>query len=468
MQFDKFGRPIRVGENKRRTLREAGYAVDRHGPLTPRLLSAWQDYNSHGGHPKHWNARNPSKATRSATYGPSVPKRPLSAAGQAAAKAASGIAGAVRGGLKHKKVVPPISPHPKKRDTHDRAAAAAQDLGAQTDGTVGNNFPGVPPVDAGGTNTASLLPRGMADTLAGYQFDPQIHELLSQLEQGKRDSSQHQSDIGNWYGQVAGAQDTARTRDTEAAQHAQGDVTGTLQSILQSLGGSRGAGVVGAAGLNDLTGLASQGASQDRYNADLAPLLKQEEAGAHSRQSAQDSQTANQRHQQLVELRGQRGQGVGKALVDIMQANNQGRQTNFQNRLAVQNAKLAGASLGLNADQTYAGIDAQKAATRQNERKLTLAEQQASGRPNWAKLNYPDRQTVVHDAVDRAASTMAPDHWDALYVRGQALKIIRAGGYSSARGPGYKGKVNLQSRRQIQAAVDAAVQSAYQAWKAKQ
>jgi hypothetical protein len=156
--------------------------------------------------------------------------------------------------------------------------------------------------------------------------------------------------------------------------------------------------------------------------------------------------------------------------MDIIQANNQGRQGNFQNKLAIQNAKLAAASLGLNADQTYAGIASQKANTKLNQQKLkleTLATQQKTGAPNWAKLNYPDRQTVVHDAVGRAAATMAPDHWDDAYMRDKALRIIRAGGYSSARGKNYTGKVNKASQRQIQAAVAAAVSAAYQGWKAK-
>lgn len=312
----------------------------------------------------------------------------------------------------------------------------------------------------------------MAETLAGYQFDPQIQELLTQIQQGGRDEKQHQHDIGHWYDQVEGAQKTAADRDTEASTHAHEVTTNALNGILQSLGGSRGAGVVGAAGLNDLTELAAQGASQERYNADMAPLLKEESAGAHSREAALASQRSTALNTQLTGVRGQRGQAKAKALMDIIQANNQGRQTNFQNRLAVQNAKLASASLGLNADQTYAGIDAQKANTQMNKAKLrleTLASQQKQGKMNWAQLNYPDRQTVVHDAVGRAVATLAQGrgHWDPQAVYASALASLRAGGFKSAKPWGAKGKYNKRNQQQIHTALDQAIAAAQRAWNAK-
>ena len=334
------------------------------------------------------------------------------------------------------------------------------------------DFGGVPEVDVGGTGTARMLPRSMADTLAGYEFDPQIQELLTQRNQGGRDLAQHQQDIGGWYGQVRGAQETAGVRDAEAGTRARTDVSNALQGILQSLGGSRGAGMVGAAGLSDLTSLAAQGASQDRYNADMAPLLASEEAGAHSRETAMASQRKAALDSALVKTRGQRGQGVAKSLMGIIQANNQGRQTNFQNRLAVQNARLAGASLGLNADQTYAGIEAQRASTKLNQQKLkleTLAAQQKSGKANWATLNYPDRRTVVQDSVTRALGELNPTKggWDAEHVYNSALAYMRTGGYTSARPHGYKGKVNSSNRAQINAAVNRAIAAAKRAWEAK-
>jgi hypothetical protein len=156
----------------------------------------------------------------------------------------------------------------------------------------------------------------------------------------------------------------------------------------------------------------------------------------------------------------------------IIQSNNQGRQTNFQNRLAVQNAKLAGASLGLNADQTYAGIEAQRAATDINRKQLklqTLAAQQKSGRANWSTLNYPDRRTVVQDSVTRALAELNPTKrgWDAEHVYNSALGYLRSGGYTSARPHNYKGKVNRSNRAQINAAVNRAIAAARRAWEAK-
>lgn len=322
-------------------------------------------------------------------------------------------------------------------------------------------------MDAGNPNTQKLFGRDMADKLAGYQFDPQIQELLTQINQGGRDEHQHQADIGHWYDQAEASQHTAGQRDQQAGTDARDQANKALQGILASLGGSRGAGVVGAAGMNDLTSLAAQGSSQDRFNNDMAPLLAQEAAGAHSREQALASQRAAALNTQLTGVRGQKGQAKAKALMDIIQANNQGRQGNFQNTLAIQNAKLAAASLGLNADQTYAGIAAQQANTKLNAKKLaleSLAAQQKTGKMDWGHLNYPDRQTVLQDAVGRAVASLGEDHWDAPHVYNAALAILRSGGFRSARGPNYRGKVNRQNRNQILAGLRNAINQASAAY----
>jgi hypothetical protein len=469
----------------RSLLRSKGYNVAGGGPMSPRLMNAYKHYQANQHQPHYgahtWN-RSPIGQTGMGehaitdAHGRVVGHSNTAGHGGGMDVVADAGGGGGTGSRRYGRQRPVVQPVGHGHKPHGGGGGGGGGGAGGGGGGMGaadpSMFPGVPGVDEGDPNTAHLLGRGMADTLAGMQFDPQIQELMTQIEQGKRDESQNQADIGHWYGQVEGAQHTAGQRDTEANQAAKDSVNNALQGILASLGGSRGAGVVGAAGLNDLTDLAAQGSSQDRYNADLAPLLKDEAAGQHSREAAAASQIASQRGNALVGLRGQRGQAKAKALMDIVQANNQGRQSNFQNRLAIQNARLAAASLGLNADQTYAGIAAQQANTRMNQQKLkleSLAAQQKTGKMSWAKLNYPDRQTVIQDAVQRAVATLKGGHgnWDPQAVYASALANLRAGGFRAAQPWGRKGKFSKQSRQQIHNALDQAIAAAQQQWTTK-
>jgi hypothetical protein len=493
-QYDNQGRPVNQGnarvQHMRQTLTKWGYNVAAKGASTPRLMHAWNHFRQNI-HQPHRGARSWNKTPMGQRGGPlgldlirdahgRVVGR-TDATGAGSRRGANAVADAGGGGGTGQRKYgrgPVQRAHARVRNRGGGPGAGPVGPGPGGGGADPaadpNNFPGVPGVDAGGPNTQRLLGRGMADTLAGAQFDPQIQELLTQIQQGGRDQSQHQRDISGWYDQVQGAQRTAGQRDTEASQHAHDVTSQALQGILQSLGGSRGAGVVGAAGLNDLTELASQGSSQDRYNADLAPLLQQEEAGAHSREQALGSQRASALNAALTGARGQRGQAKAKALMDIIQANNQSRQGNFQNKLAIQNAKLAAASLGLNADQTYAGIEAQRANTVMNAEKLRMAkqsltQQQKQGKMNWAQLNYPDRQTVVSDAVGRAVAALKQGHgnWDPQAVYASALANLRGGGFKSARAWGAKGKYNKRNQQQIHNLLDQAIKAAQQQWVGK-
>lgn len=453
-------------DRRRSVLLKYGYNVAKVGGWNPRINSAWEHFIRHQGN-KHKGAHSWNVSETGHTGGP---RR---------FKMANPRAGA---GTQYPTAVGP--PAPKARPKRNRGGG-----GANRDGGGGgytdpdmmpvddpyadpDQFPGIPPVDMKGFRTSRMIPRSMADTLAGMQFDPQIQELLGQIARGRRDTAQHKADIGAWYDQVGRSQETARQRDVEAGEGARRSVQGALDSILASLGGSRGAGVVGASGLADLTDLAAQGASQDRYNADTAPLLQAERAGALSRETAMGSQRRSALDQALVGVRGQRGQARAKALLDIIAANNQGRQTNFQNRLALQNAAMAGASLGLNADQAYAGIANQREANRLNRQQLklqALAAQQKSGRMNWATLNYPDRQTVVHDAVGRAVAGLVQGrgHWDPTKVYQDALAYLRSGGFKAAQPYKVQGKFNKRNRQQINQAVYRAIEAAQRAWNAK-
>lgn len=188
----------------------------------------------------------------------------------------------------------------------------------------------------------------LADKLAGLEYDPQIHdEGVLQQRQG-RDAAQSLHDIEHWYEQAGAAQRTAAERDHAISTAGVGSVKDAVASIVGSLGGSAngGSGMVGAAGADAAGTLAALGANEDQYNADLAPLLKAEAAGAHSRQSARNTSDAQDIAQKLVDLQGARGQSKAKYGLDITQENNTLDQQRFQDMLSLEQAREAAALTG--------------------------------------------------------------------------------------------------------------------------
>lgn len=450
-------------QRMRDTLRKNGYDIEARGPMTHRMLRAWHDYRT-GGHPHRWNAAN------------------VAGRGKVPADVAKGVTGLAKNviktfsggkGVVKKDLVKGAVQHSA---TKSRAAASAAKLGVKGHTKGGTGVPGLPKLtlpSTGKTNVNQLLPVGLAGKVAGLEFDPQIREAQLQQGYGKRDEAQAQRDLSSWYGQVRGSQETAGQRDTAAADSARTSVGNELQGIIKSLGGSRGAGVVGAEGLADLTALAAQGQSQEQYNADLAPILAGEEAGQHSRQAALASQAASKLGNQIIDLRGQRGQAEAKALLSILPLNNQTRQQNFSNRLAVQNAALAAKSLGVNTALDVAKV---KLASQGQNQQYKLSRQKlglAGGSnkpPVWANLNALDRQKVINSAVAQAASEIpvkkGEDHWDPTHVMNSALTLLRSGGLTSARHPTYRGAgVNKRNQVQILGAVNRGIAAARQHYK---
>jgi hypothetical protein len=432
----------------RKVLRAHGYQVDASGPLTDRLLSAWRNYrraikygtgrgrgtgdNSQPGAHKvsDWNKLNPRK------YGSS-----------------SGALHTIRTSPPAKKDF--VADAAKRTDTHAKAKAHADHLGVkskrQGGSTGGAGMPGMP---AFGTDVNKLLPQSFADKLAGLQFDPQIAEARRALAGQGRDAAQAQADIGNWYGQVESSQKTAGERDVAAGDRARGDISSLVQGIVQSLGGSRGAGVVGAAGANDLTAVAQQGQAQDTFNADLAPILASEQAGAASRQRALASQQAMKLQGDVTDLVGQKGGARAQALMQIMQANNQGRQANFGNKLALNNAALAAASLGLDAAKTKAMLAQYGLQNAYQRARNKAASKAANPHADWASLDASQKDALVQNAVVSATKELPNGVWDPEHITNSALATLRAGGYHSARRLNHKGVPNRANQADIMAYVN--------------
>jgi len=440
----------------REILSRAGYNVRLHGPWTPRLHNAWQHYLNKTRTVGGLSAQQAAKRWNKTSLG-----RQLDDTHRPAGGAVSSMhGGAFRGSggpskefvKEHGNYDPGKRPKgtihgPKTPDrpnptvnAHDhaktkvKARVHAENLGAKGHG-VGAGA-GVP-----GTDTGTLLPRSMADQLAGLQFDPAIREAREQQLRQGRDEAQAQADIRHWGDIVSGSQATAGQRDIESGKRVSADVQGAITGIQNLLGGSRGAGVVGAAGVNDMAALGAEREAQEQYNADVAPILRTQQADQAARRRALASQEANKLSSELVNLQGQRGQAKQKAIMDIIAANNAARQQNFGNRLALQNAELAAQSLGLKSAQVAASLKAAGLDYELGKAKLDQVKEEAkaaSGHPNWAAYNSIDRRKLADQAVADAVGTLPPGVWDEEAIWNQALHNLRSGGFKSARRLGHK------------------------------
>lgn len=197
-------------------------------------------------------------------------------------------------------------------------------------------------------NVGTTVSPGLADKMAGLQYDSSITDARTALARQPVQASQDLHDIENWYGQVLGAQKVAAGRDTDMTTAGVGSIRDAVSRIVSSLGGSanEGSGLVGAAGADQVGTLQALGTTQDQYNSDIAPLLRSESAGARQQQMAvntRDNQDATSAVQKLVQARGQAKAAAG---LDISKYNNDVNQQEFQNELALEQAKEAAALTG--------------------------------------------------------------------------------------------------------------------------
>ncbi|MCZ2109506.1 MAG: hypothetical protein LC118_08055 [Dehalococcoidia bacterium] len=208
---------------------------------------------------------------------------------------------------------------------------------------------------------AKLFRMGAADQIAGLQFDPQIQDLAAQQLQAPRDTAQQKKDVGGWYQQVLNSLRTAGKRDTAATKAGVDSIGEATKAIVGSLGGeaNQGSALVGASGADAVGTLAALGAVQDQYNADLAPLLQSEKAGALSRVEAAGTSRLHDLALKLAQAKGQRGQAKGaarlqiqgennqildnrnKTLIDILNANNGLAQQRYSNAFGQETARIS-------------------------------------------------------------------------------------------------------------------------------
>jgi len=422
----------------RMVLRQHGYDVNKSGPLTDRLLSAWKTYRANQSAPHKgsvvWNRSNP--------LGGGKPINPVTGSASEMVSPAKG-----KGGLGRSKrnfVGAITRPIPKLRGKGGGGGG-----GKNKDNSVNLNA-----LQDIATKIGVIQPNSLADTLAGLQYDAPIHDARLALGNEQAQGAQDVHDIGHWYDQVMGAQHTAGERDHTASAGAMDSVKNAVTSIIQSLGGGANAGAaeVGAAGEDKVGLLAALGLNQDQYNNDLAPLLQAEGAGAKSRQLAVNSQAEQKAHAGLTDLLGQRGQAVAKNLLDVQQQNAQTQQQRFQNKLALEQANEAALMAGLNVIQANQKIAGNKAALK-------------AAKGGWMSLDAPARENYVNHALQQAVTLhSSPDgkttDWGA--VANTAREILRRSyGYGSARRIGYKGRVpSHQAQVSINSFLNHAIQLA--------
>lgn len=479
----------------RQILRRYGYNVRAQGVWTPRLHNAWSHYLNNSRTVGGLSASRAAHNWNQTKLGRQLTDQHRSAGGNVSSMHGGAYRGSggpshafvrehggynkgkrppntLGGTVPHPQVDPKVKAHNQAK-THAAAASHAQHLGAGGGHKVGGS--GVPGVTPAGVNVNKLAPKGYANQIAGQQYDPQIHEALAQQAMAARDTAQNVTDIGGWYKQVQDSLAHAAAQDATAGSQTQAQVNSDIQGILQSLGGSRGAGVVGGAGVNALASLAQQASGQNALDAQLAPIYQMAQTAAQQREQALGSQTQAKLGDQLVSLRGARGQAVNAAQAQIMAQNNAARQQNFSNRLAVQNANLAAQSLGLDVAKTQAGIAQSRASTalqyaslaqRQAEFKAQLAGQKAATRAKlggggWSSLPGQSKLAAVNSALNFAIKNHSKNgktDWKA--VQNTSLAYLRGAGFHSARKLSYKGNVpSAQARNDINSLLNLQIQS---------
>ena len=191
--------------------------------------------------------------------------------------------------------------------------------------------------DAG--NVGTMIPRSTASDIAGLGHDANIADLERQLANEPGQSAQELHDISHWYGQVLDAQAKAAAADKAGGQAGVDSMKGITAALVSSLGGAanQGSGEVGAAGVDATGTLQALANSQDFYNSQLAPLLKEESAGQLTSARARQAQARQALLDNLANERTARGQAEAAAMADIIDKNNALAQTRFGNRASILN-----------------------------------------------------------------------------------------------------------------------------------
>jgi hypothetical protein len=240
-----------------------------------------------------------------------------------------------------------------------RPGADGGNSGAGGGGGTGNSFMDLLKALLGQASTSKLIPASLAGQMSAPDnaLAAQLQQEIDQLPTAK----QHALDqIAGWFGQVTDAQKTASQRDQAMANAGAAADSSNTAGIIASLGGSAmgGSNMIGATGANDANTLSAIGASDAQLQSDLAPLFSSEKANALTTMGSKFDQGLLDLQNQLATAQGNSSRDKAAALMQIMGANNQSRDSNFKNQASLLQT-LAGLQIsGMNADtnSTYKDI----------------------------------------------------------------------------------------------------------------
>jgi len=177
--------------------------------------------------------------------------------------------------------------------------------------------------------------------------------LAQQLSSLDRQKKWNTNAIQNWYGQVGRGVDTARTRNQEMTGDLSSALSGNVQGILESVGGSAalGAGPIGAAGASGVNTLTAIGAADAQYLNDMQPLLQAEGANASVQETRRLGQMGQELRQSMQQLGAEGDDKRATLALQIRQQNNALKQQQYSNKVSIAEAL---ASLMLSGEQMTA------------------------------------------------------------------------------------------------------------------
>lgn len=208
-------------------------------------------------------------------------------------------------------------------------------------------------------NVGNLIPLALSRQGARPMADTDIDELVSTMvgdrysrmeqlagrdrEDMRRQNEHNLAQIERWYNQVLGSQGVAAERDAAFGRAAVDSARQATESIVGALGGeaNMGAGVVGAAGNENVGNLQAISTVQDQFNADMAPLLRGEMAGQLAREQALGGARLRDLSRRLQELQAERGSKEAELRYSVWQSNNEILDRRLQNELAIRQANAA-------------------------------------------------------------------------------------------------------------------------------
>lgn len=392
-------------EALRRFLISKGYFLQPHGgTMGPELRSALKNWSSgvNNRNPDQWNKDHPVRMDMKPGSAPTVDANLNVPQGQ-----------------RTKPINPGDTQH--QNQVVRQAQAAAKTAGTKNlprHNTPPNSPKGTPHLGMGGgggggiapeflngllarVNTGKMIPLSLADSAAS-PFTAQAATFADQISRLPAAKQQALQNLSDWFGQVQKAEKHGAAQDQSLANAGAASMQDATKGIMASLGGSAmaGSGEIGAVGANDANTMTAIGANDASLANELAPIFKLSEANAKNTRSQQYDNQLSDLQDQQGQAQGQADAARAAAVMQILQGNNQTRQTNFSNAAGLYNT-LAGLQIsGMNAQS--------QAQSRQIENMFRLSEIQknqrsASGNPLDAMT--PSQRAAFADKITQGITS---------------------------------------------------------------